>query len=548
MRTPRGLVMAMAVVLAAPALAVAQQYPGPGNPNTGPSPTRGKADTLEVCKRGCDYRKIQAAVSDADGKDTIRVRPGTYQEGVKVFGRRYDGLKIIGKPGTPGRVVLDGRGLKGAEAQNAFFINEADDVTVSGIHARRYRANCFFVTNANGYLLTNLVGERCGSYGLYAFNSRGGEMSHSEAYYNPDSGFYVGQTPPQAGRRKRTIVKDVDSWGNVLGFSGTNMRYVTITGSRFFNNGSGIVPNALATEKFPPPDENVISNNEVFWNNFNFYAGAPFDIPKLSAGGVPYPVGVGILLFGSQDTVVERNRLYGNYLGGFAEIQAVQLAGNADPKLNEASILRNNVVRRNIFGSAGRDLNGRDMVYDGSGTGNCFEDNVLTSPNVPADNSTFAPCPGPAQNTFNQAALAEAIGFALGDPDDPASFEAHWIRNPHAPKRGLRPLERYRRTAGSASAAGGPPAARKTVRVGDNYFLPAKLVAPRDTLVTWRWPRESGDVHDVKLTTRPSGVRSFHSIPAASDYSYKQRLRVPGRYRIVCTLHDEMAMSIRVAR
>ena len=102
--------------------------------------------------------------------------------------------------------------------------------------------------------------------------------------------------------------------------------------------------------------------------------------------------------------------------------------------------------------------------------------------------------------------------------------------------------------AASASQADGPPAAKRTVRLGDNYFLPDQMTVPRDTLVTWRWPREAGDVHDVKLTTRPAGVRRFHSIPAASDYSFKRRLKVPGRYRIVCTLHEEMTMSIRVKR
>jgi len=40
-------------------------------------------------------------------------------------------------------------------------------------------------------------------------------------------------------------VRNVESWGNPIGWSGTNMRYVTITGSRFYNNGAGIGPNAL---------------------------------------------------------------------------------------------------------------------------------------------------------------------------------------------------------------------------------------------------------------------------------------------------------------
>ena len=55
---------------------------------------------------------------------------------------------------------------------------------------------------------------------------------------------------------------------------------MTIKKSKFCNNGIGIVPNALDSEKFPPPEYNAIKDNEVFWNNFNFYLGAPFQIPS----------------------------------------------------------------------------------------------------------------------------------------------------------------------------------------------------------------------------------------------------------------------------
>ncbi len=109
-------------------------------------------------------------------------------------------------------------------------------------------------------------------------------------------------------------MRNVESYGNVLGFSGTNMRYVTITKSRFYNNGDGIVPNALDSEKYPPPEDNVISGNEVFWNNFNYYLGAPFTVAPTKVGGIPNPVGIGILLYGSRGTVVEKNNIYGNYL------------------------------------------------------------------------------------------------------------------------------------------------------------------------------------------------------------------------------------------
>ena len=53
------------------------------------------------------------------------------------------------------------------------------------------------------------------------------------------------------------------------------MRYVTITKSRFYNNALGIAPNALDSEKYPPAEDNVIIDNDIFWNNFNFHQGNP---------------------------------------------------------------------------------------------------------------------------------------------------------------------------------------------------------------------------------------------------------------------------------
>ena len=99
-------------------------------------------------------------------------------------------------------------------------------------------------------------------------------------------------------------------------------------------------------------------------------------------------------------------------------------------------------------------------------------------------------------------------------------------------------------------AAPAQAARHKTVKIGDNYFAPATLKVKRGTIVTWKWPsfEEAGDVHDVKLKSGPKHVKKFHSEPASSDYSFKRKLKVAGKYRIVCTLHEDMRMTIRVRR
>ena len=225
----------------------------------------------------------------ADAGDTIKVKNGVYREAVRIDGRKKRYLKLVGNPKKPGKVVLEGNGKK----QNGIAVNDADEVSVSGFKARHYRANGFFFTNLNGYTMNHLVAQQTGVYGLYAFNTIGGRILNSEAYHVNDGAFYIGQTPPQ-DKPKRTIVRNVEGWGSPIGFSATNMRYVTITRSRFYNNAIGIVPNALDSEKFPPPEHNVIVDNDIFWNNLNFHEGKPpFTPPPASATGNLVPVGTG---------------------------------------------------------------------------------------------------------------------------------------------------------------------------------------------------------------------------------------------------------------
>ncbi|MBX5440226.1 MAG: hypothetical protein IRZ32_01725 [Solirubrobacteraceae bacterium] len=91
-----------------------------------------------------------------------------------------------------------------------------------------------------------------------------------------------------------------------------------------------------------------------------------------------------------------------------------------------------------------------------------------------------------------------------------------------------------------------PKPVTKRVQIHDNYYEPAKLTVPAGSTIVWEWPATTGDAHDVTLDKGPKGVRRFQSEVAASEYTFRRRLTKKGRYRIVCTLHEEMTMDIRV--
>jgi plastocyanin len=96
------------------------------------------------------------------------------------------------------------------------------------------------------------------------------------------------------------------------------------------------------------------------------------------------------------------------------------------------------------------------------------------------------------------------------------------------------------------SQAGAAKPKTKVVKIGDNFFAPDALKVPKGTKVVWRWPKYPGDVHDVKLTKRPKGVKSFKSDFASNSYSYAKTLKKAGKYTFICTIHAEMKMTIRV--
>lgn len=437
--TPRIALLVAAAALGVTATAGARAYPPPSNPTGATGKPKGPFKTRYVCEKkkkskGC-FPNIQSAVSAAKAGDTIIVPDGTYKENVKVIGAKKRYIRLIGNPETPAKVVLQGSN----KLQNGVFINGADNVTVKGFEAKNYKANGFFVTNAKGYTFQNLVATHTGTYGLYAYNTVGGRMLDSAASQNNDSGFYIGQTPPQT-KPVRSIVRNVSSYENVLGFSGTNMRYVTITKSLWFNNGVGIVPNALDSEKYAPAEDNVITDNDVFWNNFNYFIGAPFTVRPGATGDIAYPVGTGILLYGGRGTKVTNNRIFGQYLVGLGMVEALTL------KQKDAMDLKNNEFSGNTFGVNGLaspsapDKNNWDIAYDGNGEGNCISGNTGVENTIPADQSTFAACPFTGANAFSQDALGQMLAPAVAD-----DHEQYWVKrtSPHPSIEGFEPLEHW---------------------------------------------------------------------------------------------------------
>ena len=83
-------------------------------------------------------------------------------------------------------------------------------------------------------------------------------------------------------------------------------------------------------------------------------------------------------------------------------------------------------------------------------------------------------------------------------------------------------------------------AASKTVTVGDNFFKSNKLTVKKGTKVTWKWNGKFP--HNVTVT---SGPTKFHSATQTSG-SFAKTLSKPGTYKIVCTIHQALGMTMTI--
>lgn len=243
-----------------------------------------------------DAGTIQAGVDLANEGDTVLIGPGVYHEAVKV---RTPGLRIRGTDRNA--VVLDGE----STLDIGIDATQADRTLIENMTAHHFRRHGFFWFQDKGYWGRYLTAYNNGLYGIYAFDSRCGQLDHSYTSGNADSGFYIGECYPCDA-----VVTDIVAERNALGYSGTNAGgNLTLRDSIWRNNAMGIVPNSLDGESRPPQQGVIIRNNTVE-NNNNQTA------PGVSIAGTYY--GAGIVIAGGENNQVYGNAVTNHLLAGIA--------------------------------------------------------------------------------------------------------------------------------------------------------------------------------------------------------------------------------------
>ncbi len=230
---------------------------------------------------------------------------------------------------------------------------------------------------------------------------------------------------------------------------GTNSRYIKITKGNFYNNGLGLVPNTLDTEPYEPSTTGIITKNNVFWNNLNYFA--PNSPVKTVSNGlgeieglgtINFPTGVGIIDLGTTGWEISDNNIFGNFKWGIAMVSNPFNDGGD-------AITIDNEVTGNVLGRDGADANGVDFFSTGSGRGNCYSDNGAATfdPSSSASDSFLYPtCPAPAppaagtnDSNGDSEQFGELAGYVTTTPSE--KQECSWSKHPHPPFKQYEPFE-----------------------------------------------------------------------------------------------------------
>lgn len=308
---------------------------------------------------------IQAAVDAAQPNWVIKIEPGTYSESIVV---NKAGIKLIGISGG-GSIIIQNPGA----AEDGIEVGDAGDgFMLKNVTVQNFEENGVVLDSVENFTISNVTALNNGEYGIFPVHSAHGKIDHCFVSGHTDTGLYIGQS------------SDVDitynqATGNVNGIEVENATDINVTNNESYDNVCGILIDLLPGKDIKTSNNVYIAHNHVYKNNhINF--GEEGSLESF------VPSGLGILVLGTDETTVEDNVVNGNNFSGITVFSTLVLGVLADipPEYfadiepnPDGVIIRENKLNRNGAEPPVLDipLPGVDLLWDGSGTNNCWKDN-----------------------------------------------------------------------------------------------------------------------------------------------------------------------------
>ncbi|MEV4330979.1 right-handed parallel beta-helix repeat-containing protein [Streptomyces sp. NPDC049597] len=308
-------------------------------------------------------QSIQAAVNAARPGDTVVIAAGTYRESVQIttsgLTLRGAGARTVIKPAAAtaraeNACAAGGNGVcvTGTAQQSV------DNVRIQGLALSGFAKSGLWASWTDRLTVRGVTSEKNGTWGIAEQRSTRSVLTGNIVRSNGDAGIFVANTVSEeagATDTRGTRISGNVMTDNRIGATVRRVRNLTVDRNTMTANCAGLF--LVGDESKPRAGALTVTGNHVLRNNKACKATAR--LPEIQ--------GAGIVLTGTEDTVVERNIVWGNvgsspFSGGIVLFKSVVGIPGTD------NVVRDNVVVRN--GAA--DLADRDSA----GTGNRFDANV----------------------------------------------------------------------------------------------------------------------------------------------------------------------------
>lgn len=304
---------------------------------------------------------IQTAVDRAQPGDTIEIPYGIYHERVAID---ISDVTVHGIPNENGEFpILDGEG-KLSEG----VVASSNNFTIGYLHFRNYTDNGVIVEGSTNIHFHDLKAENTGTYGIYPVQSTDVLVERVEVTGVDDAGIYAGQC-------ENVIVRDSVAYGNVLGIELENTLNGEVYNNHVYDNTLGILIVLLPQLTSKISADTLIHDNLVEANNHENFA--PDGFARIA------PSGTGILLVATDNAEVTANTIKDNKTVGIAVFSSTRSGAFENSELDIGPTPENIHVHNNTFENNGFDpdpatkdlgIPGADIIWDGSGVGNYFDE------------------------------------------------------------------------------------------------------------------------------------------------------------------------------
>lgn len=306
---------------------------------------------------------IQAVVDAASEGQIIRIEAGTYHEAIVV---NKPGIQLIGADANT--VIIQNPG----DEDNGITVQDSGDgFVLKNVTVQNFEENGVYLTHADNFLLSHVITINNGEYGLFPVFCKNGIVEHCSATGHTDTGIYIGQSVS-------ILLEHNVAFANVNGLEIENCTDVTVSKNHSYENVSGLTVVLLPGLTVKTSSNILVTDNHIENNNL-------VNVPK--GGGFEdfVPSGSGILLVGVDNATIKNNKISNNNFTGIATVSTVILGalaglppeafGDIEPNVDGARITNNKLVNNGSAPPAGLPLPGVDLLWDGSGSNNCWSDN-----------------------------------------------------------------------------------------------------------------------------------------------------------------------------